>query len=123
MIDETTRESLRTKTVEVILDLRALHLSGGASPLKHWDVLMNRVKSAARRSETPEQWVTKLAHGLQIQAPSNSASSSIMALVNLVTETRCAAEWLALVESEGAYLLALTRKIAEERRSARENAQ
>ncbi len=65
-IDEQAKERLRTLTVEVLLCYRAAYLKAGASPLKHWDQLQDRMRSAARRSQTPEEWATALSRGLQL---------------------------------------------------------
>ena len=119
-LDEKQRETLRTKTVEYLLCMRAQHLAAGGSPLKHWETIPNRVLSAARRSATVEEWGTAVAKGLQVTAPSSSTSSAFLDLANTVRDLGAAAEWFALLESEIGFLMAMTRKIAEERRGARE---
>lgn len=115
MLVEAAKEKLRTLTVEVLLSMRAAYLATGASPLTHWDTLQNRMRSAARRSENPEEWATALARGLQLQALNSSASRALVDLVAHVAEQSCAPAWLDLVEREYGLLMAMTRRLAEER--------
>lgn len=118
-LDETVKEKLRTLTVEVLLDIRAAHLASGASPLTHWTQLQTRMRSAARTTANPEEWITSVRRHLAIQdAPNLSSSRSFRGLADCVREKSCAREWLDLVEAEHGYLIAVAQGIAEERRSA-----
>jgi hypothetical protein len=119
-LDETTKEKLRTLTVEVLLVMRAAYLAAGANPIKHWEQLQDRARSAARRSQSPEEWATALARGLQLPALSSSGSRALVDLVAAVAERGCAVEWLDLIEREYGLLMAMTRLCAEERKAARE---
>lgn len=120
MLDEATKDKLRTKTVEVLLVMRAAYLASGANPLKHWDQIQDRMRSAARRSQTPEEWATALARGLQLPALSSSGSRALLDLVAAVAERGCAAAWLDLIEREYGLLMALCRLCAEERRATKD---
>ena len=117
------REKLRTKTVEYLLCMRAQHLAAGGSPLKHWELIPNRALSAARRSATVEEWGTALAKGLLVTTPSSSTSLAFLDLANTVRELEATTEWFALLESELGFLMAMMRRIAEERREAREESE
>lgn len=117
-IDETTKESLRTLTVAVLLDLRAAYLAAGASPLKHWDQLLDRMRAATRTTSSVEEWHTAVSRSLQLAAPVSSACSTLDLLVRGVGDRR--SDWLDLVEREHGYLLAAARLEAERRRDARE---
>jgi hypothetical protein len=120
MLDEKAKERLRTLTVEVLLVVRAAHLaSPSANQLKHWDMIQDRVRSAARTSATPEEWVTTLARKLQLPTLNSSGSSAIVDLVAFVAERQCAAQWLDLIEREHGYLMALTRLAADKKREER----
>lgn len=119
-IDEKGLEVLRTKTVEVLLEIRSAYLATpGANALKHWTLLQNRMRAAARTTATPEEWASSLCRGLQIQALGSAGARTLVELVHEVAERRCAPEWLDLVEREHTYLMALTRRVAEERAAKR----
>jgi hypothetical protein len=119
VIDAKARERLVTLTVEVLLALRAAYLrTGQANALKHWDILQNRARAAARTTASPEEWATKLQRDLQIASLSSSASSVVVELVHEVTERNARGEWLDLIEREHGYLIALARLTAEKRKEA-----
>lgn len=121
MTTEQQAEKLRTLTVEVLLAVRAAHLaSPGANPLKHWDMLLTRMRAATRTTANPEQWVTALCRGMQIPALSSSASSAVLDLAAYVAEQGAARDWLRLLDTEYAYIHALTRLAAEKRKEARD---
>lgn len=118
-ISENAKERLRTATVEVLLDLRAAYLAGGASPLKHWDQLHDRLRSAARTTDSPEEWHSAMLRSLQLAAANSSACSGLKRLVDLVHELDARRAWFDLLEREHGYLIALTRLDSEKRREAR----
>jgi hypothetical protein len=120
VIDEATKEKLRTQTVELLLVVRAAYLADGGNPLKHWDQIQDRMRSAARRAQTPEEWATLLCKGLQLPVLSGKASKVLVDLVAMVAERGCAMEWLDLIEREYGLLMALTRLCAEQRREDNE---
>lgn len=119
-LSEDQKERLRTLTVEALLDLRAAYLgTPGANALKHWELLQNRLRSNARTSSTPEEWLTAMLRGLQLPAPSSGSSHSFRDLTDVVRELGCAREWLDLLETEFGYLIAVARGVAEQRKEAR----
>jgi hypothetical protein len=121
MLDDKQKERLRNKTVEVILVVRAAYLrTPNANVLKHWDQLQSRIRAAARTTSSPEEWVTCLSRTLQLSAPNVECSSATCALADDVHELGAASEWLQLVEDEYGYLLALTRSVAEKRKTDRQ---
>ena len=109
---------MRSATVLLILELRAMYLANGASPLKHWDQISDRTRSSARKSTSVQEWSSALMRSLQLAAPSKSASSAISSLLATVAER--SAEWLDLVERECGLLMALAREEAERRKDVRE---
>lgn len=120
-IAEAQLEDLRTKTVEVLLEMRAAYLrSGAANVMKHWDILQSRMLSAAARSANPDEWATLLARGLQLGAPSKSRSQALVDLGAKVKELRAEREWLRLMEREFGLLMAMARLTSEQRRETRE---
>lgn len=122
MLDEQQKERLRTLTVEVLLVLRSAYLKqhGSAVALKHWEQLQNRAQSATRTSATPEEWVNTVCKRLQIPALGSLGSSVTVDLVHYVTEHKCAPDWLALLDAELSYVMALTRLTCEKRRETME---
>ncbi len=117
MIDEEAKEKLRTATVEVLLEMRSAYLrTGQANTLKHWEILQNRTRAAARTCATPEKWATKLQRDLQIQSLGKSGSQVLTDLVHEVTELVARTEWLDLVEKEIGYLMAMARLTSEQRK-------
>lgn len=121
MLEEKQAEKLRTQTVEVLLAVRAAYLAGPSpNTLKHWEILGNRAKAAARTTATPEQWITALCRGMQIQTLNSSTCSAVVDLVAYVAEQKLSRDWLRLVETESSYLMALTRLNAEKRKEKRD---
>lgn len=116
-LDELTRETVRNMTVLVLLDLRAAYLANGASPLKHWDQMLDRIRAAARTSSTVAEWHTAVSRALQLGSPSNAASSTLAELVSTVGAA--SGDFLDVIEREHGYLFAKARLEAERRREAR----
>lgn len=117
-IDDSKADAIRSATVAVILELRAAYLANGANALKHWQQLQDRVRMAARTSASVPDWITTMVRSLQLPGPTSSLSSAILALSE---EVACIPdpEFLDLVESEYAYLFALARAEADDRRELR----
>lgn len=123
MLEENDKERLRTLTVEVLLALRAEYLrTPQANILKHWDMIQTRMRSASRTCATPEEWATSVARRLQIGTLGVASARCLTDLVHVVTEKRCASDWLDLVERETGYLMAMARLCAEQRKEAKEAA-
>jgi hypothetical protein len=114
------REHLVRLTREVLLEMRGMYLAAGASPLKHWDQIQDRMRAATRTSTTPSEWCSRLLRDLALGAPSSSLSRSMDALYIAVSEVK-ASEWLDLVEREAGYVMAMARLEAERRRGERED--
>lgn len=112
-------QQLREATVSVILEVRRAYLANGASPLKHWEQIHGRVRSAARTTTSVEEWTTRLLRSLGIQSPGKSLSSEMVRLQHTVDEFGGPRAWLDLVGREHAYMMAMARIDAENRKAAR----
>jgi hypothetical protein len=120
MLPEEKKERLRSLTVELLLDVRSQYLqTPGCNVLKHWDQLTSRMRAAARMTEGPDEWATRLLRALQIASPSKYSSDSLLKLSHQCREWQAESEFLDLIEREHALLIAMTRKCSEERADAR----
>ena len=120
MLDESVLEKLRNLTIDLVLEVRAAYLATpGTNALKHWDMIQNRLRIAARTTSGPEEWTTSMSRSLQLGAPSSRYSESLLALTHEVHERRCASAWLSLLEAEYGYVMASARALAEKRKEAR----
>lgn len=118
-LNDEQKETLRNLTVELLLDLRAAYLqTPGCNVLKHWTTLQDRMRSAARTCESPEEWVTTMIRTLQLHAATESSSRSSRDLADAVRELGAAHAWLDLVEREFGYLIASARGLADQRKEA-----
>ena len=117
---EEQREAAREATVQWMLAARAEYLKNGASALKHWDQIQDRMRAAARMSVDVSTWCTSVARGLQLGAPSDARAKATLALKTAVSDPMV---WLELVEEEHGYLMALARMQAEERKEKRKAAE
>lgn len=117
-LDETTREAVRHLTVFALLDLRTAYLANGASPLKHWDQILDRMRAAARTSASVAEWHSAMLRGLQLGAPTSAACSGLSELQSTVGAA--SGDFLDLIEREHGLLLAMARLEAERRRDARD---
>ena len=115
--DEVLIETWRESTIAVILDLRAQYLANGASPLSHWDQLKTRVHACAKQSSGVREWCSLMLRKLQLEAPSVSLAYGIDALAALTDANEPA--WLALVEKEVGFMIAMARVKADQRQQAR----
>ena len=123
MLSPVDKERLRTLTVEVLLEIRRAYLSTSqCNVLKHWDMMQDRARSAARMSSGPEEWATTVARSLRLDAPSSRYSSALLELTHAVREMACESEWLDLVEREYQFLMVMTRRCAEQRKEEAKNA-
>lgn len=116
-LSEQTRAELLNQTVSVLLDLRSVYLANGASPLKHWDQILDRMRAATRTTSSVPEWVTAVARGLQIGTLTSFGCSSVDALVRGVGSN--ASGWLDFVEREHGYIIACARIEADKRRADR----
>ena len=117
-LDNSKRDALLSKTVNVVLELRRQYLAGGGNSLKHWQQIHDRLRMAARTSGSVAEWLTRMQRALQIGVPSNSLS---LAVAELSDEVECIPQpaWLDLLEREHAYVMALARLEAEDRKAQR----
>ena len=123
MLSPSAKERLRTLTVEALLEVRRAYLqTSQANVLKHWNLLQDRALASARMASGPEEWASLVAKALKLDAPSSSYSRSLLELTHAVHEMQCAPEWLDLVERETAFLMVMTRRIAEQRADERKEA-
>lgn len=116
-LSDEERERLVEQTVDVLLELRRAYLLTGASPLKAWDQITDRLRASARTTANVAEWITSMNRGLQLGAPSRQLSSAIERLS--VTVGARAVDWLDLLEREHGYVIAKTRMGAEKRKSGR----
>jgi len=108
-LDDETRDAM----VALLLALRWEYLGAGASPLRHWDQLQDRVRAAARMACDVPTWVTAVSRGLQLGAPSPERAAATERVAQAVGER--AAAWLDAIEAEHGYLMALARLRVQER--------
>ena len=120
MLTKEQREDLKNRTVSLILEVRKSYLQAGASALKHWDQLQDRMWLAARATTNPDAWFSRLAQDLRLPPPSSSLSSEVAALREYVVSVGGELTWRRLVADEIPALLARARSIADARRDARE---
>ena len=119
-LSDEKAEKLRTLTVEFVLEVRAAYLKNGGGPLKHWEQIQARMIGAARRSATADEWATAVVRRLQLPALGSNGSRALHDLCAAVRESGATGEWLTMIEREYGLLLAMARRISEERRDARE---
>lgn len=120
-IDESKRRMLLDLTVKVVLELRALYLSkSDANTLKHWQMIHDRLRMAARTTSSVPEWVTQMQVKLQLPTPGSSLSSEAAKLAHEVECLERPSAWLDLLEREHSYIMALARGEAEDRKAQRE---
>jgi len=123
VLDEKGKEQLRTRTVELLLDMRIAYLrSPSGNALKVREILPNRSKAALRTCQSPAEWATRLASNLQVRAWDSSSSRALVDLVDYVESNDARAVWRELFTREMGYWFALVWLTAEERRAARDEA-
>ncbi len=115
---DARREDMREATVLVLLGLRREYLAQGASPLKHWTQLQDRMRSAARMAVDVPTWVTQISRSLGIGAANAKHAKHVTSLATLIGADSAA--WLDLLEEEHAYLIALARLAAQREKESRE---
>lgn len=118
-LNDEQSEHLRTKTVELLLDLRAEYLrSPGANALKNWEVLLTRSLRGVRRATSVDEWETIVRRTLQLGPPSRWTCSALLDLSGAVRELGAQREWLDLVQREYGLLFAMAMRANEARREA-----
>jgi hypothetical protein len=82
--------------------------------------MASRMRVAARVTEGPDEWATRMMRSLQIPSPSKNTAASLLALSHQVREARAENAWLELLDRENGLLMAMCRKISEERAATKE---
>jgi len=119
-LDEQAKEQLRTRTVELLLDLRMAYLrSPSGNALKVREILPNRSKAALRTCQSPAEWATRVAQNLGIRQWDSSGSRALIDLVDYVESNDARSVWRDLFSREMGYWFALVWVTAEERRDAK----
>lgn len=119
-MDERQNDPILALTVDLLLDLRAQYLAGGANPLKHWDQLSTRLRSAARRASGVEDWHTMMCRSLQLESPSKNNCHSLIGLVREIDTPKKSQVWLDMLEQRWGLVIATARLTAEQRKEERE---
>lgn len=109
-------EELTVAVVDLVLAIRSEYLAGGGKALSHWDQLQSRLLVAARSSRDARRFVTRYAQGMRLGAPQADRSAATDGLYRLVGD---GPEWLREIPQEVAYIMALARLRADERRESR----
>lgn len=122
MLDERQRERARSALVEFVLVVRRSYLRAGANPIKHWEQLQNRALSAVRRAGSVDEWTTLLPRGLQLPTTLDSTGSSAIWELSKVAQDIGHTAVLDLMEREAGLIMAMARKLAEERADERKAA-
>lgn len=117
MLDERKADAVRDAAVAVMMATRSEYLAAGASALKHWDQLHDRLHLALRTSSTAEQLVTALRRGLRLSAPSSDSSAAAVDLVGAMDADPT--QWIGMLEDEIGLVMARSRLEAERRRGLR----
>lgn len=121
---EQKLERLRTFLVEMLMAFRREYLqTSGVNRLEHWRILLDRMQAAARSSRNVDEWATQVAKSLQIQQLGKFACSTLLELSGFVREQDMWPDARRLIDRERGLLEAMGRKIAEERKEAREAAE
>lgn len=107
MTNETTIKAWEVGTIDVLLKLRTWALRFGASPLKVWDMLQERVRLATRRSTSVAEWVSTIMRSFQISSMDAEASAACVDLQLAVGPD--AQSWLTWLETSQQFLLAAAR--------------
>lgn len=113
-VDEATKERLRSLLVEMVIEFRRGYLrTPQKNLLKHWQIILNRMRSAVMSTSSVDEWVTQVQRRLQIPALGNSGSSALLDLGGHVREHDLWAELRDIVWRETGLIEALARRIAE----------
>lgn len=119
MLTREQKGQLCDVTVAVLLEMRAAYLASGGSPLKHWDQIQDRLRSAARQTSTSSEWATALMRSLGLSSPSVSLASSVDRLYEAVDGHGLADQWLDMLERDFGLLMSIARLESEERKAKR----
>lgn len=108
MLNSTTMEAWEVCTIDVLLRLRTWAIRYGASPLRSWDMLSERVRLATRRATTVADWVNTVMRSFRISSVDSDTSAAIVELSAIVGPDDVQ-EWLTWVETSHQFLMAAAR--------------
>lgn len=115
-LPESRKQELRDATVDVVMELRRAYLMmSSCSVLKHWTQIQERLRAAARTTESVEEWSTKMCRSLGLACLGTEGAGRLVALKSIVGDDR--ASWLDLLEKEyGAIMAAARLRVEEQKR-------
>lgn len=124
MLTTNQRKQLETAIVEMLLEIRSdyLHEVGGRPAMDYWEQLQNRMRSAARTTQTASEWVTLVARRMRIPSLGKRACQALVELVRLCDESDAHIDALDMVERDSGLLVALARLTVEQRKEAAHHA-
>ena len=123
--DPALRRRLENLTVEVLVAVRDAYVRAqdGRPPMDYWTRLETRVARATMSSRTASEWLTRLQSSLQIESlVSSTCSGLVLEMISFCDENDLNRTFLRACEREKAKLLALTRRVVDHRKEAREAA-
>ncbi len=121
MLSEADRRKLETLVVEYVLVLRSAYMNqqNGRPPMNYWEQFSSRMRSAARQTTRPSEWVAQVQRRLQIPSIPSRDSRVLIELVGFCDEHEGAPEALLdIVDRETPLIIAMSQKIVEERKAA-----
>lgn len=116
------KEELRkieTAALEMMLEIRRAYIASvnGKVAMNYWEQLQNRARAAALTTAGASEWVSAVIRGLRIGSLNSSGSRALLDLVKVCDETENGHDlFLRYVEREHATLIALTRRVVEEKK-------
>lgn len=115
--DEHKLEAWRLATVTVILRMRTWAIRYGASPLKVWDMLSERVRLATRRATSVESWSSTIMRSFQISTVDAETGQALLDLAGAVGPD--VDEWLNFLGDEHQFTFAAARERFDREKKAR----
>lgn len=110
-------DAWRTGTVTVMLHFRLWAIRHGASPLKVWEMLAERLRLATRQARTVQQWCSLVMRHFRIDTMDPESTRDMLDLVTATTGETTA--WLGMVRDELPFLLCCARERFDQQRQAR----
>lgn len=121
-MDTQHEKTLETMVVDWILAMRREVLASGTSALKHWRLIQDRMRAAARRTASPSEFIETTRRGLCLPSPSADSSVCSDALVQECRDPETGfrgAEFCAWIERRLSTLIAMARVRVEDAKAAR----
>jgi len=113
------RRPIETAALEMVLEIRRAYVASvnGKVALNYWEQLQNRARASAMMTASASEWVSAMLRGLRVGSLNSSGSQALLELVRVCDEAEGGHEaFLEYVEREHATLIALARKVTEERK-------